>query len=124
MFSRTGHCVIGVFIAITAGGVALASDEELRDPTRPTGWQVVPQPEAADATDGRALKLQATFNVGGARSAMVNGQRVRVGDLVGGAEVVDIHADKVILVMDGERRELMAGVLSVKHPATDRAGGR
>jgi len=102
---------------------AWADDSALRDPTRPSGWQLPQHGESADGDSTQDLKLQGTFNVGGTRSALVNGQRVRVGDLVAGAEVVDIHADKVVLDVDGERRELLAGVLSVKHPA-GRAGGR
>ena len=123
MFSRARHCMLGLLLCAVAGGSVAAGDEQLRDPTRPSGWRTLPQQEAADATNAQVLKLKGTFNVGGSRSALVNGQRVRVGDLVAGAEVVDIRADKVVLDMNGERRELMAGVLSVKSPA-NRAGGQ
>jgi hypothetical protein len=114
--------VLVLLIVLCAAGLVCAEDAAaLRDPTRPSGWQIQPPGEGADGDGVQELKLQATFNVGGSRSALVNGQRVRVGDVVAGAEVIAIRADKVVLDMNGERRELLAGVLPVKQPV--RAGG-
>jgi hypothetical protein len=114
--------MFGLLVVLCATGKVWADGgAELRDPTRPSGWQVPQAGGNADGDGAQALKLQGTFNVGGLRSALVNGQRVRVGDLVAGAEVVDIRADKVVLDLNGERRELMAGVFPVKHPVS--AGG-
>jgi hypothetical protein len=97
----------------------------LIDPTRPAGWR------AAEAASGlerptapRRLTLQGTFNLEGDRSAVVNGRRVTVGDEIGGARVIDIKRDRVILRLDGERVELASTTPVVKTPTFDRGERR
>lgn len=66
----------------------------LPDPTRPSGWQ-----DGAPANQG--LVLQSTTVSASRRSAVVNGQRVAVGDRVAGATVTDIQTFQVTLQRAG-----------------------
>jgi len=67
----------------------------LPDPTRPSGWQ------DGGAPVNRGLVLQSTTVSTSRRSAVVNGQRVAVGDRVAGATVTDIQAFQVTLQRAG-----------------------
>ena len=103
---------------------ALAAPQvEYLDPTRPAGWRapVVAQ-EAAEQQPDDALKLQGTFSVAGIRSAIISGRRVAVGDVVSGAEVVEIEKNRVVLKRDGETVELASATPSVKAPAENGRG--
>ena len=104
--------VLGIW-AVSAQALA-EQDLALRDPTMPSGWQA---PVAAeDAGQAPPLRLQGTFSIAGARSALIDGQRVSVGDQVAGAEVVQIDRNKVILRIDGQTVELASLGASVKTP--------
>jgi len=88
----------------------------LVDPTRPQAWQAASAAEDDSAPVAAVFKLQGTFNVAGRRSAVINGQRLAVGDRVSGAEVIEIDRDRVVLEIDGESMELVKGLPSVKAP--------
>jgi flagellar biogenesis protein FliO len=62
------------------------------------------------------LKLQGTFRAAGRRSAVINGQRVAVGDRVSGAQVVEIGKDRVVVEVDGETVELARNIPMIKAP--------
>jgi MSHA biogenesis protein MshK len=101
----------GVLAAATVSSEGTA----LRDPTRPSGWRA---PAAAEqAKQAPVMRLQGTFSVAGSRSALIDGQRVVVGDQVGGAKVLRIEKNKVVLRMEGETVELAALAAPVKTPA-------
>ena len=71
---------------------ALQAEAELADPMRPS-WSL-PAGPAAEMPSG-ALRVSAVFISGERRIAVVNGQRVRVGDSVAGAYVSRIERDRV-----------------------------
>lgn len=84
--------------------------ETLRDPTRPAGAVA---PVAAGSVDNlldAGATLEREYRVsfiragGGQPMAVVNGQAVRVGELVGEARVLAIGAGVVALEVNGERR--------------------
>lgn len=111
-------------------GTALSSawagpQAEYRDPTRPMDWRA---PSVAPDTTARepeaALKLQGTFSVDGSRSAIISGRRVAVGDVVSGAEVLEIRKNMVVLRLDGETVELASTMPSVKAPVDNQRGLR
>ena len=52
----------------------------------------------------------------GRRSAVINGQRLAIGDRVSGAEVIEIDRDRVVLEIDGESMELVKSLPSIKAP--------
>jgi Tfp pilus assembly protein PilP len=110
-------------LSLVAAGLLLAaplcadSDRPLSDPTRPSGWhrtETAPTSSAQPALN--ALKLQGTFSRAGERSALISGQRVSVGDLVSGAEVLEIDNNRVMLRIDGRTVELASLVAEVKSP--------
>jgi len=94
-----------LLLAMTGPNVVLAGDS-LRDPTRPY----------SRAVDTRefipTFELQAIFRSADRRLAVVNGQRVAVGDRVDGATVVAIGPDSLSLDFRGKHltTELLDGV--------------
>lgn len=68
----------------------------LPDPTRPSGWQ-----DGGGSPVNQGLVLQSTTVSSSRRSAVVNGQRVAVGDRVDGATVTEIQAFQVTLQRAG-----------------------
>jgi len=116
--------VIALIGMVATLPTALAAPQvEYLDPTRPSGWRApaVAQ-EAAEQQPDNALKLQGTFSVAGIRSAIISGRRVAVGDVVSGAEVVEIEKNRVVLKRDGETVELASATPSVKAPAENGRG--
>ena len=95
---------------------AAGADAALRDPTRPP---LRPDAPAADRkVDSRApLDLSAVFVAKGKRAAIVNAERVGVGDVIQGARIVAIERGRVVLVREGARIELEL-VDDVKRPAS------
>lgn len=83
----------GVLLTVVVGiSSALASTQQ-RDPTRP------PQQSATVAQPQQTLQLTMIQSQGTSAWALVNGQRVRVGDTVAGYKVLSIDATKVRLAL-------------------------
>ncbi len=76
------------------------AQESLRDPTRPYSAPVM-----LDASPAR-FAVNAIVNSDKRRLAIINGRRVGVGDEIGGAVVVAIRVDEVVLRVDDEERTL------------------
>lgn len=70
--------------------------EALQDPTRPPAALSMPQGSAA-ALAPSGPQLQSVQISAGRRSAIISGQRVRLGDKVGDARVVRINENEVVL---------------------------
>ena len=103
-----------VMLAATARA-ELVNGEDLIDPTAPFLLR-------ADS-NSPLLNVFATFNNyevssilirPNLRLAVVNSQRVRVGDNIGNAEIVNIEQDRVTINLEGETRELMLHGGSIK----------
>jgi Tfp pilus assembly protein PilP len=119
--------VLIVLLGILLHSTALRADplDGMSDPTRPKGWRAPVHASAGQQVrPADELRLQGIFSVGGRRSAMLSGQRVRVGDRVAGAQVIGIDKNKVILRVDGETVELASVLPEVKSPASDKGDGR
>lgn len=77
--------------------------ESLPDPTRPAvGWNNATQAEAAPS----GPQLQAIRSQGGVRSALIDGQSVRIGSKVADAVVTRIDEDRLWLRGPGGVQEL------------------
>lgn len=76
-----------------------ASEEALRDPTLPLGHVAVHQAAAK-------LDLQAVFNRNGQREAIVNGQRVLVGAMIGQARILKINDKSLVYELKGRKHRL------------------
>lgn len=72
-----------LWVAAVAVGL-LGAAAPVPDPTRPA---IPPRPTAADAAPAAALVLQSTLVSPTQRSAIINGQRYRLGDTVGDARL-------------------------------------
>ena len=87
---------------------------ELRDPTRPSGFQVDVSdagslPEASDE-----IRLQAIFYHPVKPSAMINGRTYVVGDAIADARIVSIKSDSVFLQTNAQNKELKLSTAPVK----------
>lgn len=79
------------------------AEPPLPDPTRPPDFAVIVTPtvEATEPVTGftvTAIRIDKND-----RSAIINGQLVRVGDMVGTARVLEIHPAEVVLYRDQGR---------------------
>ena len=108
-------------LVVYAVHAAPADDEDLVDPTQPLVFGV---PAAQQEDKGSFFKdLQTamqTYELNSVlirskdRIAVINKQRVRVGDMVGEAKVVNIEANSVTIEVNGISRELRLYNGSVK----------
>ena len=115
--ARFTGCLFSVGLMALLGQVMADSAAPLSDPTRPNGWRENGRVEVpVGRSTANTLVLQGTFSVAGRRSAMIGSRRVSVGDQVGGAQVVDIDSNRVILQMAGETTEFYSSLPVVKSP--------
>lgn len=86
---------LAVMLVLAHGSVL--SDELLRDPTRPH--------TAAERSHNSTPRfvVNAIIISPERRVAIVNGQRIAVGGSLGGATVIAINKDQLILEIDGKR---------------------
>ena len=94
LFRRTwmfGLCLT----AMTAAGAA-DPFANMPDPTRPSGWQ-----DGGGSTVNQGLILQGTTVSASQRIAVINGQRLAVGDRFQGATVVEVQPFQVRLQRAG-----------------------
>jgi hypothetical protein len=108
----------GTAVALGLGLAALALAGEVPDPTRPS----LPTPVSeADASEGEAreaapLVLQSTLVSPRQQSAIINGQRYRVGDTVGEARLEAIGTGWVRLATPTGPRELRLSFPTTTRP--------
>lgn len=82
--------------------------EVLEDPTMPPGYMKPGSngvAASAQETSG-SLKVTAIQLSAKAHSAVINSEKVRIGDSISGARVLRIEPNKVVVDLKGERREL------------------
>lgn len=117
----------GLIGACVASGVAadVIDGEELIDPTRPLLVELaeVPEEEAGGSLldmfrAATSTEFEVTFVRASSRSpmAIVNDQRVTVGDVISGATVVAIDRNSVTMEVDGLQQEISLYSTNVKSP--------
>ena len=118
--------IIGLSMQASALAMADQIDgEELLDPTRPLFFSTAPEGEGS-ATVMNMIRnvLPSSFEVSFIRAssnspmAVVNSERVTIGDSIGGASVVAIDRSSVTLLVNGEEQRVSLYGNSVKSPAT------
>jgi len=105
--NRAGRVLSQVILVLLGSTIAIA--DELPDPTRPPSVldaAAAPDPRGIDPSTTSQLVLNAIFFAEGRRIAIINDQRVGLGDVVQAAEVTAIERDRVSLVRQGEPIEL------------------
>lgn len=98
--TRTGSAFsCALLLAASLSGANVAP---LKDPTRP----LRPAPQAAVAPQGDRAQpsLDSVLLAPGRRVAVIDGRRMTEGDIHGGLRVVEIHADRVVVSVDGAAR--------------------
>lgn len=102
----------------------LIDGEELVDPTRPLIMAVSLGQSNTDVMAMIRNVLPTSFDVsfirasGSSPMAVVNSERVTIGDSIGGASVVAIDRSSVTLSINGEERRVSLYGDSIKTPAT------
>ena len=101
---------IALLATVNLGGLLPLATAQLPDPTRPpTGGVVVTTPTVAGeaAAPEGANTVQAVFvRPGGKSTAIINGQTVRVGDMLGDKKVKRITDKEIVLQGDSGRDTL------------------
>jgi hypothetical protein len=121
----SAHIVIALSVAVAAHNARAAEiDEELVDPTRPLVLPVVQGADDDDEGGGfgfglfdevfTTYELSSVLIRGDVRIAVINGERVRVGEKVGSARVTAIESDSVRLNVDGNIQTLELYKNSIK----------
>ncbi len=118
--------MIGLSLQASAEVMADQIDgEELLDPTRPLFFSTAPEGEGSTAVMNMIRNvLPSSFEVSFIRAsstspiAVVNSERVTIGDSIGGASVVAIDRSSVTLLVNGEEQRVSLYGNSVKSPAT------
>lgn len=96
---------------------AAALAESLPDPTRPTGAAYAEE-TANDAPRGPVL--QSVLSSSGRRIAIISGQTVKQGDMIGNARVHRIRDTEVVLAQGRETQVLRLFPVLEKQPSTPR----
>ena len=119
MFRNRGYLIfILSAFAISASSADVIDGEELVDPTRP--FRVIASNNDSFVDDLMRNVVPSSYDLSFVRAggdsplAVINQQQVRIGDVIGGAEVIAIDRGGVTLrINDEERRVSLYGV-SVK----------
>ena len=87
--------------AVLLASAAQAALDDLPDPTRPGGLSRGGEPAA-----GGELVLQSVLIAPSRRIAVINGQKLAVGDRIRDQEVIEIRTHEVVLRRSGQERVL------------------
>ena len=87
-------CLLG---AVLAGSLSAAPTEDLADPMQPLHQIIEAEPQAAPDAPPVSWEVQGIRIDRHHRSALINGQVARVGDIVDGATIIKIENDSVTL---------------------------
>ena len=87
---------------------------EMRDPTRPSGFQASSSISDKAEITASGVHLQAIFFHPDRPGALINGRRFSVGDGVGDAQISAIHTDKIILTDASGEKEIRLISSSIK----------
>lgn len=119
----TGTALVILMTSVSHGD--LIDGEELVDPTRPLLAPVeIGENRGTDVINMIRNILPSSFDVSFIRAsstnpiAVVNSERVTIGDSIGGASVVAIDRTSVTLSINGEERRISLYGDSIKRPAT------
>lgn len=110
VFKPCVHFYLCLFIGLTSTSLfasttfTLSNGEVLQDPTKPKIWNLPTQ--TASEQQEASFKLNYIVSSGQERRAMINGQKVVVGDVVAGAKVQQINSDSVYLLYKGKHKEI------------------
>jgi MSHA biogenesis protein MshK len=83
-----------------------AGAQAVQDPTRPPQALIKPVAGAASAGAPQLQSILVARGPGGRRVAVIDGNMVRIGDMVGGARVTGMTASSVQLQRGGKRETL------------------
>ena len=106
--SRYSLCLLFILSStklIASNAYQLPDGDVLQDPTKPQLWNAPAQVNRQQQKDP-SFKLNYIVTSGQEKRAMINNQKVTVGDVVSGATVKIINSDSVLLLYKGKHKEL------------------
>jgi len=116
---------LGLLIqAPTLAQAEIVDGEELVDPTRPLFVSAAAMPEGSTAVMNMIRNVLPTswdvsfIRAGASPMAVVNSERVTIGDSIGGASVVAIDRSSVTLSINGEERRISMYGEGIKTPVS------
>lgn len=104
------HSVCLLFVLLStnlwaSSTYTLSDGNILQDPTKPKLWNA-PVSVVRQKQKDPSFKLNYIVNSGQEKRAMINNQKVIVGDVISGATVQNINSDSVYLLYKGKQKEL------------------
>lgn len=124
MFRLRLTTALGALLSSSLATADIIDGEDLADPTRPIYSAAVSSPEDGDVMDMSRNVVPSSYEVSFVRAsntrpiAIINDQRVTVGDVIGGATVVAIDRNGVTLSVNEQERRINLFGNGVKSPAT------
>ena len=110
---RHSLTIVGFLCLVTNAVAEVIDGEEFIDPTRPLFFSVTGDaPSGVDVSALISNVIPSSWDVsflrasGSSPVAVVNNERVTIGDSVGGAEVVEIDRNSVTLLINNEERRI------------------
>jgi hypothetical protein len=104
-----------LLLALALLGTAHATAQELSDPMRPPGKEIL------SGVRGKAVaapyRLESVLIGPDRRQAIINGKRLSQGEVIGKAKLIDIQATQVTLLVAGKPTVLTLLPISIKTPS-------
>ena len=109
---KISSLIVVLILALSAKITVFAATQDgLKDPTRPLGF--IESEQAGPQTE---FVLNSVTITGTGRTAVINGQRVDENQMVNGAEVVSIEPGRVVLKVEGRHQELKVHPTRIRTP--------
>jgi hypothetical protein len=111
-------CVFAVLLFLV---VQINVQAQLRDPTMPYGYS----PTAVENLDTGQPEITLAGIISGPHgmSAVINGKRVRKGDIIHGRKVIAVKTDHVVLGMGAQQERIFLRAMKFKKTSPKQSGG-
>ena len=119
--------VLMALLLVLPGGVPAAhaaGEATLTDPTRPPPEMMAFLPASAGAVVLAVPRLQSVLIGASVRSAIIDGQRYKVGDKLGDARLLKISENEVVLAGTGGRQTMTLFTPVKQAPLPEKAAAR
>ncbi len=104
-------------LALFMLAAAHAPAEQLNDPMRPPGKEMMSGGKGGRQTVASRYRLDSVIIAPNRRQAIINGKRLTLGESISGAKLIDIQTTQVTLQVAGKSHVLTLLPLSIKMPS-------
>ena len=117
MFRGKQILLASVAAALALMGAAHVSAEAINDPMQPPGREMAGRGKAGTPAAATRYRLDSVIIAPNRRQAIINGQRLSLGESIGGSRLIDVQATQVTLLVGGKSHVLTLLPLSIKMPS-------